>query len=806
MSQGTNSDRQDRTGRAARSALWLVALGVFVVAAGWGVARLVPAPRPKPVSVDPVQKLLVERKKLDETVWADEVLAQEYEDTFVKLWDDLRATEEKSELLAQFPFETLVLGKPQSTRQTDLGIQVTQYGGEGTRMDPATWGAFLKGLREKGLRLVETEWHHSRFEPRRDGAVRSTVAVVLHVEDASQQKRYVVRGDLLVEWAPRPSKNDPPRPRVLDASKMVVLERQGEPVFRRRATLNPWPRAWEARRTLALILHDLDGDGLSELILPTSNTVYWNRGNWRFEAASFLAEPPADRQSQLMVGLMADLDGDGRTDFLGAGDRLSLYTAADGGRFPSPGQPIDAIKSLDKPMVLTAGDIDKDGDLDVWVAQYKDPYVNGQMPTPFYDAKDGSPAYLLRNDGKGHFTDVTEEAGLAPKRGRRTYSSSFVDLDDGDLDLITVSDFSGLDVYRNDGRGHFTDVTDTFVDERHAFGMSHTFADYNLDGKVDLYMVGMGSTTARRLTALGLGRSDAPDITRMRDLMGYGNRMYASTPAGLRQVPFNDQVARTGWSWGSASSDIDNDGDPDLFVANGHISNKTAKDYCSRYWTQDIYVGNSKPDPKLFQFFSAVIKQEQEPVSWNGFEHDCLLLNESGRGFLNVGYLMNVAFEFDSRNVATDDLDGDGRMDLIVVQKPLEDPPVLHLVQNVGSYGNHWIGLRLDAPGTPSSPLGAKVVAVAAGAPHVTVVVAGDSFMTQQAPVVHFGLAHAERVDQLEFHWPNGSKTTIEHPALDRYHTIKGDSQLTRAPQPGARREPGTRSSPPAGPDRATRD
>src|SRR5205814_10005788 len=100
---------------------------------------------------------------------------------------------------------------------------------------------------------------------------------------------------------------------------------------------------------------------------------------------------------------------------------------------------------LDPPLrdatVMTCGDIDGDGDLDVFIGQYKEPYEGGATPKPFYDANDGNPAFLLLNDGHGRFTDATAQSGLAKKRFRRTYSASFVDLNrDGHLDLVVVRD------------------------------------------------------------------------------------------------------------------------------------------------------------------------------------------------------------------------------------------------------------------------------------------------------------------------------------------------------------------------------
>ena len=129
---------------------------------------------------------------------------------------------------------------------------------------------------------------------------------------------------------------------------------------------------------------------------------------------------------------------------------------------------------------------------------------------------DGHPAYLLINDGTGRFTDQTAAFGLAPKRHRRTYSASFVDLDeDRDLDLMVVSDFAGLDLYRNNGKGQFTDITDSLGANHYSFGMSHALADFDQDQKLDIYMVGMGSTTARRLESLGLGRPVLKTFSRL---------------------------------------------------------------------------------------------------------------------------------------------------------------------------------------------------------------------------------------------------------------------------------------------------
>ena len=112
--------------------------------------------------------------------------------------------------------------------------------------------------------------------------------------------------------------------------------------------------------------------------------------------------------------------------------------------------------------------------------------------------------------------------------------------------------------------------------------MAHTISDFNSDGALDGYMVGMSSTTARRLDGLALGREGFEKYDAMRAPMTYGNRLYFGSSDGLKQSKISDDVARTGWSWGTSSGDFDNDGDMDLYVANGHLSGNSALDYCTK--------------------------------------------------------------------------------------------------------------------------------------------------------------------------------------------------------------------------------
>jgi hypothetical protein len=523
-----------------------------------------------------------------------------------------------------------------------------------------------------------------------------------------------------------------------------------------------------------LLVYDINGDGLSEILLGGCNRLYLNRGGGSFQLVELCAVP----NKLFEVGLVADLTGDGVADFVAPGSRgdMLLYRGDADGRFSS--RPMGKARDggpLRQPQALTAGDIDGDGDLDLWVGQYLISYVGGQMPTPYYDANDGLPAFLLVNQGDGRFEPRTEEAGLSTKRFRRTYTASFVDLDDDDdLDLLVVSDFAGVDMYFNDGRGYFTDVTDQLVDERHLFGMSVSFGDYDLDGRLDFFVTGMASTTARRLDLMKLGRRDRPDIHLMRSRMGYGNRMYLRGSDGYDEPDFRDQVARTGWTWGTTSFDFDNDGDRDIYVANGHSSGQSTKDHCTHFWCHDIYEATSEPDPAVMALFQDVHRGYLDrSESWDGYQKNVLLMNLSGQGFASIAFLMGLAMEYDARAVVSDDLDGDGLVDLLVSEDNWADGQVLHVYRNRLKTDNNWIGVRLREEAEGRSPVGAKITLHAASGPsQVGQIVTGDSIHSQHATTMHFGLGAATRVDAIEVRWLDGTTHRIENPAINQYHQV----------------------------------
>ena len=712
----------------------MVLLLLLALASTWWIARkLKKNSSAGTVPTNALQMLIEFEQQAATQFWKSELMADERGRIVETLWDKINhSTNKLAEFERGFAPGELKLpvfseGQP---APHDLRVFTAK---ESRKLNGPKWVDHLRNQQQEGWQLAACEVRFIQITSHTTG----TFYVSAHLVNERTETRAILEGNVDITFA---GSEFPFRS--VDASRLELRLRPGPPAFSEMfyAEIPPHEGSFFID---PLIVWDSNGDRQLEVILAAANVILRREASGRWTPDKFIETD----LGLIFGGILGDFIGDGTTDFLAATfEGAVLYEGTKDGRFSQTPRPVwIAQPRLKYAQCFTAGDVDADGDLDLFIGQYKLPYIQGQMPFPYFDANDGYPSFLLLNDGQGNFSDITPASGLSARRGRRVYSSSLVDLDsDRDLDLVLVSDFAGLDAFENDGSGKFTDATKKWFDETRGFGMAHSFADFNADGRLDVLMIGMNSPTADRLASAGLKRDyDMPDHG-MREAVTFGNRLFFGTADGkFRQNSIGAQVARTGWSWGSAAGDLDNDGFPDLYIANGHATGESVHDYESEFWRHDIYVGKSQENWLADSYFrQKFARRGGSGHSYGGYERNRLFLNAGGTNFIEVAHLFGVAMEQDSRNTAFQDLDSDGRLDLIVTT--FEAYPrtrqTIRFFRNNLPVANQAVTVRLandKQTGSAGKLLGSRTNAFA--------IVSGESYRTQLPLEIRVGVG-AEKI------------------------------------------------------------
>ena len=359
-----------------------------------------------------------------------------------------------------------------------------------------------------------------------------------------------------------------------------------------------------------LAVVDLDRDGLDDIYVMArwgKNRLYRNRGDGTFEE---IAERMGlDIEAHSSSAVFADFDNDGDADlFLGRTLERSAYFENRDGRFVD--RSAEAVDT-ELPYLassISAVDYNRDGLLDVYVTTYGARTIvpvlrrvarahragrfDPERPAPGFGLlpdrdmlriielqaspeahavlnSAGPPNLLLRNVGGGHFKRVLK--GTPLELYRNTYQATWADFDDdGDPDVYLANDFAPDSLVRNDGRGKFTDVTDSMRGAELGLAMGATWGDYDRDGRQDLYVTNMYSKAGRRVTSSlsGLDPRFAEAAS--------GNTLFRNLGDAFERVsgdgPDDMQVSHAGWGWGSLFADVDNDGFVDLFALSGYYS------------------------------------------------------------------------------------------------------------------------------------------------------------------------------------------------------------------------------------------
>ena len=487
------------------------------------------------------------------------------------------------------------------------------------------------------------------------------------------------------------------------------------------------------------LFFDFDNDGWMDIYLvnsgpsdfytpktPIKNALYRNNGDGTFTDVTEKAGVACGQMGNFGMGAAAaDFDGDGWQDLYVTNYGTNVLFHNNGnGTFTNVTDKA-GVAAPNWSTCATWFDYDNDSKFDLFVSSFVQYSGTGTIfcgdnrigrryycvPRVFKPR----PSYLFHNEGGGKFLDVSKDSGIAASLGK-SFGAVATDVNnDGLMDLFVANDTLANFLFVNKGKGKFEEVgllsgvaySDSGAPRS---GMGVDAADYDNDGWQDLFVANID----QELFSLYQNQKDLTFIDKPGEI-GPATRLLSG--------------------WGLRFFDYDNDGDPDLILANGH------------------------PDD-MVEVQSLKVKY-REPL---------LLFENVNGSFKNVTATSGAAFTRDwpARGLSVGDYDNDGDLDVLIINNG--DAPVL--LRNEGGNRNNWVGLNLVATRSNPGAVGAIITWEAGGVKYKRLKTAGGSYLSSHDPREILGVGQATKIDSIEIKWPSGRVDKIANPPLRKYIKI----------------------------------
>ena len=546
---------------------------------------------------------------------------------------------------------------------------------------------------------------------------------------------------------------------------------------------------------------DYDGDGLPDIYFTNydkGSRLYRNLGNWRFEDVTAVAG---------VVGIgrwcagpcFVDIDNDADLDLQVSvfnGPNL-LFINQGNGEFVERAK-ASGLDFNGASVMMAFADYDRDGDLDGYLVTHRlnidssthlpkssketfrrniikvDEHRNVTVNPRYRDkfgimqkgggrmelVTAGQKDHLYRNNGNGTFTDVSEASGISGYD--IGLAATWWDYDNDDFpDLYVSNDYRGPDrLYRNNRDGTFEDVTPQALPHVPWSSMGVDVGDINNDGLMDFLVADMlGTSHHRRNITLGNAVQDRWFLAIARPRQYRRNAVFLNSGTSrMMEAAWLTGLAATDWTWSPRFEDLDNDGWLDLFIANG-----MSRDF------MDL---------------------DRLSASGQGRQSDLkrtAVLRETNLAFKNRG---NLDFERAEKNWGLDqvsasfgaafgDFDRDGDQDLLVTNF---DEPVS--VYRNNSNSGHRVMIRLRGKKSNAFGLDTKVTLETRSITQTRTLTSSRGFMSGSDSLIHFGLGEEKVIQRLQVRWPSGSVQEFEKLDADREYAITESGTHFRAREP----------------------